>query len=492
MENQEDDTEEINEKKIKNKDILSEEELLNSIDMTPYSKRIENIIGRQYSNVFFNYFESIYKSKIKNKISAPLSDFLNIANNSGHSLWMHVYKTIKFYSKDNLPILISKYFCSKAEYEFKFIFNESKKYTKNPNKFINIYIIKMKKINNKKLTESKAKNIRLDIFDPSSRRTNFIRSFLPKKTILRTRITNGRLTKKFDEVKANSIVTEEEIKNKKIRRIEIMRQVHQIKMNAIKEIEKYNVLQRKQRKKYGAIKSRFLDVFKKQQLMAKIINFKSSRTANKNLFKNSSLNLYNSSKKDDDYFPYYQRKKSSNNNSKLSRFFSRDNIYTKSNTKIFLDYKNSKTNNFFINTNKSNSPHKIKKNFRTGLLGNNKPLNLKEYSKNKSNKIALFKLNLNNKNIVSNEYDECNPLSCSNKYKNKKNKLTSFGNFSYRGNIKRSKSGLSKKKDDTKSFIDKLEQKRNKEFLETFIYRNNNKDNYNNKIYELFKRTDCF
>ena len=97
-----------------------------------------------------------------------------------------------------------------------------------------------------------------------------------------------------------------------------------------------------------------------------------------------------------------------------------------------------------------------------------------------------------NENIGNNEYDEYNPLSCSNKYKNKKYKLTSFGNFSYRGNIKRSKSGLSKKKDDTKSFIDKLEQKRNKEFFETFIYRNNNKDNYNNKIYELFNRTECF
>ena len=108
MENKNDE-EEINEGKIKNKDILSEEEILNTINMTPYKERIENIIGRQYSYLFFDYFERLYRSKIKNKISAPLTEILNKSNNNGDSLWMNIYKTILFYSKENLPIIITKY-----------------------------------------------------------------------------------------------------------------------------------------------------------------------------------------------------------------------------------------------------------------------------------------------------------------------------------------------------------------------------------------------
>ena len=45
MENKNDE-EEINEGKIKNKDILSKEEILNTMSMTPYKERIGNIIGR--------------------------------------------------------------------------------------------------------------------------------------------------------------------------------------------------------------------------------------------------------------------------------------------------------------------------------------------------------------------------------------------------------------------------------------------------------------
>ena len=106
MENKNDE-EEINEGKIKNKDILSEEEILNTINMTPYKDRIENIIGRQYSYLFFDYFERLYRSKIKNKISEPLTEILNKSNNNGDSLWMNIYKTILFYSKENLPIIIA-------------------------------------------------------------------------------------------------------------------------------------------------------------------------------------------------------------------------------------------------------------------------------------------------------------------------------------------------------------------------------------------------
>ena len=48
-------------------------------------------------------------------------------------------------------------------------------------------------------------------------------------------------------------------------RTEIMIQIHQLKLKSIKEIEKTNNIQSKQKKKYGEIKSRFLDVFNKQK-----------------------------------------------------------------------------------------------------------------------------------------------------------------------------------------------------------------------------------
>ena len=163
MENKDDD-EEIDEQKVKNKDVLSEEEIIDTIDMTPYEQRIENIIGRQYSRLFFDFFENIYRSKIKNKISSPLTDVLIKTNKRDDTLWMRVYKSIKFYSKENLPILIIKYFQLKAEYEFKYIYNISKKYTHFPNKFIDIYIKKMQKKHQNKLNELKEKNLNKNLF----------------------------------------------------------------------------------------------------------------------------------------------------------------------------------------------------------------------------------------------------------------------------------------------------------------------------------------
>ena len=58
--NDKDDDEEINEAKIKNQDVLTEEELLNTTDMSAYKERIEKIIGRNYSNLYFYYFKNIY------------------------------------------------------------------------------------------------------------------------------------------------------------------------------------------------------------------------------------------------------------------------------------------------------------------------------------------------------------------------------------------------------------------------------------------------
>ena len=69
--------------------------------MKVYKDRIENLIGKQYSYLFFVYFENIYHSKIKNKMSLPLTEHLDKDNNMNVSFWMRVYKAIKFYSKEN-------------------------------------------------------------------------------------------------------------------------------------------------------------------------------------------------------------------------------------------------------------------------------------------------------------------------------------------------------------------------------------------------------
>ena len=212
MEN--DDEEEIDETKVRNEDVLSEEEILNTLDMTSYRERIENILGRQYSYLFFVYFDNIYRSKIRSKISASLNEHLN-SSNTEDSVWMKIFKSIKFYSKENVPILITKYFNLKAEVEFKFIYNESKKYTNYPNKFIDVYIKKMKKINYKKFKELNPNNSNKDIFDPQSRRFH-LKSFFTKKSIIRGRIKQSHNhIQANDEEHSDSSTKEDDIKNKK-------------------------------------------------------------------------------------------------------------------------------------------------------------------------------------------------------------------------------------------------------------------------------------
>ena len=100
--------------------------------------------------------------------------------------------------------------------------------------------------------------------------------------------------------------------------------------------------------------------------------------------------------------------------------------------------------------------------------------------------MSLFNLDLKYKNNAINEYKL---FSFSNSKKNDINKIK----ISEHKDIKkRPKSGFIRKKNDAKSLINKLEKKRNEEFLDNYLYRNNVKDDYNNKIYELFKRTECF
>ena len=143
--------------------------------------------------------------------------------------------------------------------EFKFIFNESKKHTSNPYIFIDAYIKKMKKINHKKLQELNSQNLTMNMFIPQVKRSFNLKSFLSKKTLVRSKkfqnkkpsLNNG------DEDYSDSSTKEDKIKNKKQMRKQIMKQIHQLKINTIKEIEKANNIQSKQKKKYGKIKSRF-------------------------------------------------------------------------------------------------------------------------------------------------------------------------------------------------------------------------------------------
>ena len=502
MDNKDDD--EINERKVRNEDVLSKKELINMLDMTAYRERIDKIIGRNYSFLYFDFFDDIYHSKIKNKISAPLSDFLNNANRKEDSLWMCVYKSIKYYSRnENLPILIIKYFHLKAEIEFKFIFNESKKYTNDPYIFIDAYIKKMKKINYKKLHELDQKDLTTNMFTPQLKRSFILRSFLSKKSVVRPKKSHHKNPSLncCDEDYSDSSTKEEDIKNKKQMRTQIMKQIHQLKVDTIKEIEKANNIQSKQKKKYGKIKSRFLDVFTKQQKFMNIINSQLNNKLKKNnIYRNF---VFGKNREDDDYLPSSQRIKNSINNSKLSYLYSKEINYSKKNSKLFSDEKSlSNTNNYNYYTNTSHSNRKNTNSFRNSLGNSSNRIKLvglsTKNSYNNKNKVSLFNLELNYKNNAINEYKI---FSFSNKKRN--NNINTNANVNdinrnrikttkYRDNKKRAKSGFIKKKIDAKSIVNKLEKKKNQELLDTLLYRNNVKNDYNNKIYELFKQTECF
>ena len=479
---------EIEEIKVKNEDALSEEEILETIDMTSYRERIENIIGKQYSYLFFVYFENIYRSKIRNKISASLNEHLILSNNIEDSAWMKIFKSIIFFSKENIPVLITKYFNLKAEMEFKFIYNESKKYTNYPSKFIDIYIKKMKKINYKKFKELNPNNSNKDIFGPQSRRF-YLKSFFTKKTILR-----GRIKQSYNNMNANeeehsdSNKKEDDLKNKKKLRTQIMKQIHQIKLKSIKEVEKANATQNKQKKKYGGIKSRFLDIFHHQQNFLRIANSKSTHKNNNKLYNSYNFNKY---LEENDFFYSFQRQKTSLNNSKLNLLYSRKNSNNNYNSKLFSDIIIDKSycrtqSNSKINTN----------NFRNNKFANhynlmdskndsrNKGFNINYKLKNKfedkgnniyKNFISSSKNSMGIKKLIlSDNFDKSKLL-----FKSKDIKL-------------RPKSGINNIKLNTKLLINKLEKKRNKEFLDNIIYKNCDKDSYNNKIFELFKRTECY
>ena len=481
--------EEINEEKVKNKDILSEEEMLDFLDMKLYRKRIENILGRQYSYLFFDYFENIYFSKIRNKMSESLKNFLKRAKNNQDSLWMKIYKSIKFYSKENVPILIEKYFNLKAIIEFKYIYNESRKYTIYRSKFIDVYIKKMKKINLKKLKESKLKTDE-DIFNYKTKQF-FIKSFFAKKSALRPKLklSKKQLSKYNEEENSNSTSKEEEMKNKKQIRAKLMKQVRQMKINSIREVEKANILQNKQKKKYGDIKSRFFDFYESQKNL-KIFNYKSTPKKNNNLCDSYNINI--NKEENNLFFSLYNKKSMSI--SKLSSLFPKENNYLKKNnnySKYYSELIDDINNNIYYSNTQSIS-RKNKNNFSNYRIKhqinliNNKKKNMMNNKKILFNfKLKNSKYNSNNKyNIFNSSNKNINTINNS---KMKKSKLLNNSKI-----IKERPNSYHKNSIKTKLIINRLEKKRNIELFNNLISKNCNNDSYNNKIFELFKNTENF
>ena len=476
-----DEEEKINQKKIQEQNILSEDEIINSLDMTIYKERIENIIGKQYSYLFFVYFENIYRSKIKNKMSLPLTEHLNKENNINVTLWMHVYKAIKFYSKENLPIIIIKYFNLKAEHEFKFIYNESKKYSSSPHKFFDVYLKKMKKANQKKISELKSKNQNNDVFNAFNtfkKQSIFIRTFLSKKTIIRPKFSSIKnqynLLPKDDE-HSESTNKEEEIKNKKEIRLQIIRQIHQMKINSIKEVEKANMLQNKQKKKYGGIKSRFLDAYNEQGKFFKIINSRSSRKINiSDLYKNkltdfeganlSSKRLKNYSKSSSKTALYLNTKENYSSRKNLNLFFSEG---------IKDTYRNPYKENL------------LKKNLTKKRIRYDSILK-KGYTPRNLKAINFFRID----NLDTNrklKIDKYNFKEYSKKYK-----FNSLGKRNYNKNKNKGGKG-SEPMETNYLLIEKLDKKRNNEILKNLrVYNNEENKEYNNIVYNIFKRTQVF
>ena len=486
-----DEEEKINQKKIEEQNIFSEDEIINSIDMKVYKDRIENLIGKQYSYLFFVYFENIYHSKIKNKMSLPLTEHLDKDNNMNVSFWMRVYKAIKFYSKENLPVIITKYFNLKAEQEFKFLYNESKKYTSTPYKFFDIYLKKMKKANQKKLSELKAINPNFNnIFNLNKKQSFFIKSFLSKKTVISPKLSFIRnQINVFNQEDEHSELSnkEEEVKKKKELRLQIIKQVHQLKINSIKEVEIANMFQNKQKKKYGGIKSRFLDIYNEQGKLLKIINSRSSKKITHNNFSINKLT---------DFERTNLSTKRFNNISKSSNrtalyLNTRGNYSSRKNLNLNLFFPEEKKGLNYTNRNNKS----LKKNYKTNKIKFNNIIG-KGYTPKNLKALNFFLVDNNNEIQKKNENRIL--LTSSNINKNRKLKINKFKMKEYsknkkldaKDNKKNKKINFNLKKTGTDNLIEKLDKERNKEMLENLRIQKKEKGEYNNIVYNIFKRTE--
>ena len=488
-----DEEEKINQKKIEEQNIFSEDEIINSIDMKVYKDRIENLIGKQYSYLFFVYFENIYHSKIKNKMSLPLTEHLDKDNNMNVSFWMRVYKAIKFYSKENLPVIITKYFNLKAEQEFKFLYNESKKYTSTPYKFFDIYLKKMKKANQKKLSELKAINPNFNnIFNLNKKQSFFIKSFLSKKTVISPKLSFIRnQINVFNQEDEHSELSnkEEEVKKKKELRLQIIKQVHQLKINSIKEVEIANMFQNKQKKKYGGIKSRFLDIYNEQGKLLQIINSRSSKKITHNNFFNNKLT---------DFERTNLSTKRFNNISKSSNrtalyLNTRGNYSSRKNLNLNLFFPEEKKGLNYTNRNNKS----LKKNYKTNKIKFNNIIG-KGYTPKNLKALNYFLVDNNNNNEFQKKNENRILLTSSNINKNRKLKINKFKMKEFsknkkldaKDNKKNKKINFNLKKTGTDNLIEKLDKERNKEMLENLRIQKKEKGEYNNIVYNIFKRTE--
>ena len=94
----------------------------------------------------------------------------------------------------------------------------------------------MKKLNSKKLNEIKSKNLGMpDIFEHNLK--NNIRNYISKRGILGQKLSTKKNVFIFNnnEELSDSFRNENEIKNKKYMRTQIMKQIRQLKINSIKE-----------------------------------------------------------------------------------------------------------------------------------------------------------------------------------------------------------------------------------------------------------------
>ena len=308
MSDENDEEDSIPEKVLNSNNILSEDEKLDCIDMTPYKERINNILGTKYSYYFFQCFDFVYNKREVHKITTILSEYLTKANRKGDSSWMVVYKSVKLYSSKNLPLIVNKYIHQKAEVECKYILSEAKKHTTHTSKFIEVYLRKMKNFNKKKMQElNKEYDEDEEIFEMKSK-TRF-KNFVSRKTILNSSILKAQTKKlaksinKNDDDDIDDSLREKKIKEKQMRHQEIMKQIHRLRIKTMKEVEKSNNIQTKQKRKYGGIKSRYLDVFNdpkypnyytRKNSCVKVITTNTTNTTNNNSRRLYSAN--NSSK----------------------------------------------------------------------------------------------------------------------------------------------------------------------------------------------------
>ena len=248
-----------------------------------------------------------------------------------------------------------------------------------------------------------------------------------------------------------------------------------MKINSIKEVEKANMLQNKQKKKYGGIKSRFLDAYNEQGKFFKIINSRSSRKINiSDLYKNkltdfeganlSSKRLKNYSKSSSKTALYLNTRENYSSRKNLNLFFSEG---------IKDTYRNPYKENL------------LKKNLTKKRIRYDSILK-KGYTPRNLKAINFFRID----NLDTNrklKIDKYNFKEYSKKYK-----FNSLGKRNYNKNKNKGGKG-SEPMETNYLLIEKLDKKRNNEILKNLrVYNNEENKEYNNIVYNIFKRTQVF